>query len=96
MIAKHRPGPPSTLDNIRGPGVREGIARADHALSSRGRNMLRTIKTATLLGLSIVAASSDAHAQQSGKPPRIGVIVSLTSPSMVRTIHRMISTRRSR
>ena len=48
--------------------------------------MLRTIKTAALLGLSIVAASSDSHAQQSGKPPRIGVIVSLTSPSMVRTI----------
>src|SRR5262249_22266326 len=50
------------------------------------RNMLRTIRTAALLGLSIVAASSDAHAQQGGKPPRIGVIVSLTSPSMVRTI----------
>ena len=48
--------------------------------------MLRSIKTAALLGLSIVAASSDAHAQQSGKSPRIGVIVSLTSPSMVRTI----------
>jgi putative tryptophan/tyrosine transport system substrate-binding protein len=54
--------------------------------SSRGGNMLRTIRTAVLLGLSIVAASSDVHAQQSGKPPRIGLIVSLTSPSMVRTI----------
>src|SRR5262252_5667457 len=41
---------------------------------------------AAWLGLSILAASSDAHAQQSGKPPRIGLIVSLTSPSMVRTI----------
>jgi hypothetical protein len=46
------------------------------------RNMLRTIKTVALLGLSIVAASPDAHAQQGGRPPRIGVIVSLTSPSM--------------
>jgi putative tryptophan/tyrosine transport system substrate-binding protein len=48
--------------------------------------MRAAIRTAALLGLSIVSASSDAYAQQSGKPPRIGVIVSLTSPSMVRTI----------
>ena len=42
-------------------------------------------KTAALLGLSILAASSAAQAQQSGKIPRIGVIGAITSAPEMRT-----------
>src|ERR1700730_16815303 len=48
--------------------------------------MRAAIRSAALLGLGILAGLSDARAQQSGKVPHVGVIVTLTSPSMVRTL----------
>jgi putative ABC transport system substrate-binding protein len=44
------------------------------------------LKTGALLGLSILAASSVAHAQQSGKIPRIGIMGLSDSPSGMRTV----------
>jgi putative ABC transport system substrate-binding protein len=54
-------------------------------LSRGGNFMRRIIRTAALLGFSILAASSVVHAQQGGKIPRIGVIGSLLSSSAMRT-----------
>jgi aspartate aminotransferase-like enzyme len=45
-------------------------------------------KTAALLTLSILAELSAAHAEQTGKVPRIGFIGSYSTPSVMRSTNR--------
>ena len=67
-----------------------GQARTRHCLRYggpvTGGHQMRSIKsTAALLTLSILASLSAAHAEQTGKVPRIGFIGSYSAPSVMRS-----------